>query len=220
MKVTIEIFYGDAESIKNGISLLNSMCPTDCGVSTDAVVSPLPSVSEKSIAAPVFVPTPPVPEVRTQELDTAGVQWDARIHSSSRATLAKNGQWKTKRGVDPKLIESVMAEITPTQAGPTTPPPPAPPIAKGAYIKSQRKPTPPPAPPVAPAKLPAATPPPVSDIDPDFLAFMQSAIEGGKTAEECDAAAVSLGLTGGMAAVQFNTDKIPQMKLLLGLTGE
>lgn len=43
--------------------------------------------------------------------DSAGVPWDARIHS---ATGARNsdGTWRKRRGVDPALVEAVTAELT------------------------------------------------------------------------------------------------------------
>ena len=45
------------------------------------------------------------------ELDSEGLPWDERIGSSSKAILAKTGAWKLKRGVNPKLVEQVKAEL-------------------------------------------------------------------------------------------------------------
>lgn len=61
------------------------------------------------------------------ELDSSGLPYDARIHSSTRAR--NNDQtWRNKRGVDKDLLASVTAELraSAAPAGPTPiPPPPA-----------------------------------------------------------------------------------------------
>lgn len=44
------------------------------------------------------------------ELDSAGCPWDARIHTSNKATIG-DGTWRKKPGVDPALFESVRAEL-------------------------------------------------------------------------------------------------------------
>jgi len=44
-------------------------------------------------------------------VDSAGLPWDARIHSSSKA-LNKNGTWKARKNVDPEVREQVLAELT------------------------------------------------------------------------------------------------------------
>jgi hypothetical protein len=70
------------------------------------------------------------------ELDVEGLPWDARIHSSSKAKLAKTGAWKLARGCPPELAVTVLAELkaamalprvgTPPTAVSTLPIPPAP----------------------------------------------------------------------------------------------
>lgn len=70
------------------------------------------------------------------ELDVEGLPWDARIHSSSKAKLAKTGAWKLSRGCPPELAVTVLAELkaamalprvgTPPTAVSTLPIPPAP----------------------------------------------------------------------------------------------
>lgn len=52
-------------------------------------------------AAPVGTPA---------DLDSAGCPWDARIHTSNKATIG-DGTWRKKPGVDPTLFESVKAEL-------------------------------------------------------------------------------------------------------------
>lgn len=67
-------------------------------------------------AAPTEVPAvpvstvPEVPAVGRVDLDSAGCPWDARIHTSNKATIG-DGTWRKKPGVDPALFESVKAEL-------------------------------------------------------------------------------------------------------------
>ncbi|HMU66655.1 MAG TPA: hypothetical protein PKE57_05905, partial [Cellvibrionaceae bacterium] len=57
-------------------------------------------------------------------LDGRGYPWDARIHSGSKALLAKAPHgWKPLRGVNPALVEQVEAELRAQGFG--TPKPPA-----------------------------------------------------------------------------------------------
>ena len=56
------------------------------------------------------------PPVTPPELDVNGIPWDPRIHASTK-TKMKNGAWKVKRGTPVELLNSVMAEITPTATG-------------------------------------------------------------------------------------------------------
>lgn len=65
----------------------------------DAAPAPAPETSPE-VAAPTGV-----------ELDSEGLPWDARIHSSSRQLLAKTQQWKRKRGVQPVLVTRVVEEL-------------------------------------------------------------------------------------------------------------
>lgn len=76
-------------------------------------------------AAPTEVPAVPVSTVPAApvdtpaDLDSAGCPWDARIHTSNKATIG-DGTWRKKPGVDPALFESVKAELMGN--APTTPP--------------------------------------------------------------------------------------------------
>lgn len=67
-------------------------------------------------AVPTSVPAVPAstpeaaPAAGQVELDSAGCPWDARIHTSNKATIG-DGTWRKKPGVDPALFESVKAEL-------------------------------------------------------------------------------------------------------------
>lgn len=60
------------------------------------------------------------------ELDSAGLPWDSRIHSSNKTKLA-NGTWRPKKGVDASVQTKVVKQI----ANEVTHVPPAPPAGTG-----------------------------------------------------------------------------------------
>jgi len=105
-------------------------------------------------------------------VDAAGLPWDERIHSSSKALLT-DGTWRQRRNLAPGLKEQVEAELRAATAGadyePETvggaahdsvpvavvapPPPPPPPVVEPAPVETAPvagvvPPPPPPAPPM------------------------------------------------------------------------
>ena len=93
-------------------------------------------------------------------VDSDGLPWDGRIHSSSKATLAKTKQWKNRRKPGDQTedqwgqyVASVETELRQVmQAGPSNPVVPAGPTPPPAAATT---PTPPPAAADAIASLPA-----------------------------------------------------------------
>lgn len=85
-------------------------------------------------AGDVFVPLVPAPPVTEQvdttststtseiasnvEVDSENLPWDGRIHSSSKARLAKDDSWKLKRNLDPAYVEQVKDELRQVMAIP------------------------------------------------------------------------------------------------------
>lgn len=57
-------------------------------------------------------------------MDSAGLPWDKRIHSSGK-TQNKDGTWKKRKGVETEVYEQVLAEIS---GAPVTPEPTAAPV--------------------------------------------------------------------------------------------
>lgn len=94
----------------------------------------------------------PVVPLNPGEVDSAGIPWDERIHTSTHAKNA-DGSWRRKRGVDDATFAALSAElkargITATPAVPVAAPAPAAPV-----------PMPTPAPAPAPAAAPVAMAP-------------------------------------------------------------
>lgn len=84
--------------------------------------SPFPAAP--SAPAPVATTsTSTITETATNvPVDSEGLPWDGRIHSSSKEKLVKDSTWKLKRGVDKALVEQVKAELRGVMAIPTTAP--------------------------------------------------------------------------------------------------
>lgn len=136
-----------------------------------AIVENLPKIPEPpvTLAVPPSIPSvpaylppaTPVPAAQSLsgEVDADGVQWDARIHSSSKAKN-KDGTWRTRRGVDDSVLNAVKAE-TPKVATPAYVPPvgivPAVPAIPNAPVSAPVVAAIPQAPIAAPVQ---ATPPP------------------------------------------------------------
>lgn len=114
-----------------------------------AVVAAIPPISGGPVisGAPVIGAVPTVPStVPAGASDADGLQWDERIHSSSKA-LNADGTWRRRRNLDPAVLAAVEQELRGTSA-PVVPPvpsapavPPPPPIPGVAVV--------PPVPPVA-----------------------------------------------------------------------
>lgn len=81
--------------------------------------------SGENLPAPNAAPVTPVALTPASEVDGAGVRWDKRIHSSSKALTVK-GVWRTKRNLDPALLASVTAELTQAVQPVNIPPAPTP----------------------------------------------------------------------------------------------
>ena len=84
----------------------------------DPAAIPLPDFPFDAVLT--LTPAPP-PAGAAVELDAEGLPWDGRIHSSSKAKLAKTGCWKLARGCDPTLAASVTAELKAVMALPAAP---------------------------------------------------------------------------------------------------
>jgi len=114
--------------------------------------------------------------------DSAGLPWDARIHSASKATV-KDGTWRKVRNADAATVATVEAELRAR----TTPPH----VAGAGMIPPAPMTAPPPAmPPMPPAPAAMITPPapPAAAGMPfgDFMQRLQIAIQPGGTLSQAD----------------------------------
>lgn len=128
-------------------------------------VSPPPAPSPSGAT-----PAPPPPTVA---VDSTGLPWDARIHSTP-STLTKKGVWRARKNLNQLEAHRVEAELRAALAAPGAPAaPPPPPPSETAAERTAREaveqgliPSPPApvaaTPPPPPAPAPAAVPPPPS----------------------------------------------------------
>lgn len=84
----------------------SSTAPVDTQVNTLAGIAPLPPVPQPVFPANTAAPQSP----NLAEVDSKGIPWNARIHSSSRAKVA-DGSWKYRRGVSDEEVRRVEAEL-------------------------------------------------------------------------------------------------------------
>ncbi len=179
-----------------------------------------------SEAGPTIPPAPPLVLAGAAapppgiDVDAAGMPWDGRIHSSSKAKVA-DGTWRQKRNLDPALLSSVTAELKQTMGLGVAVAPPPPPFAASVA---------PPAPPASstPPAPPIPTPPPSAGVAPTaspssgnpFLALMKHVTAGfaakSITQEMINAAVQGVGLPS-LPMLVNQPDKIPAVAAELGI---
>ncbi len=165
---------------------------------TPPVAAATPPPPPPYVALPVAA-TPPPPSVGV-ELDSVGLPWDHRIHSSSRGKLAKGGEWKVARGADPALVETVKAELRAV-------------MSVGAPAAAILPP-PPPAPIMAPPPPPAPVLPGNGSVVRTFADLMVKITTRGKTQAEVNAAVQSVGLAS-IALLAARPDMLPTVDAIL-----
>lgn len=138
------------------------------------------------------------------EFDGRGFPWDARIHSSSKALLAKPPHgWKPLRGVDRALVAQVEAELT--QSGRT----------KAATPGTQPGVIPPP-----PVVLQAAPPPPPAaptvGAPPANFAELMSRLGNANKVVEAQAMLPALGVEAFPQLIN-HPDKWAQLASMVGV---
>lgn len=120
-------------------------------------------------------------------LDSAGLPWDERIHSSSKKQNA-DGSWKRRSKIEDSLVTSVTAELRNTYPAPA-PKAPAAPAAPAA--------------PQAPAAPPA--PPAGPETPTDFASFMRlsGAFFAGGKLTMADVNALTMDLTQSPSPIEL-----------------
>ena len=118
-----------SDAAKQAVAIRNAVAKLD-GINV-AVKVPAPAQEVTITAAPLDAPAPPAAEVEsttststtleiagTVDLDSEGLPWDGRIHSSSKKKLASNGKWQLRRNIDPNVVSQVEAELRQVMAIP------------------------------------------------------------------------------------------------------
>lgn len=191
----------------------------------DAAATVPAAVAAASDTPPPY--TPPPAAAAGVELDAAGLPWDHRIHSSSKAKLAKTGEWKVARGMDPATVTAVTAELRAAMGVPVpapvvtlapasaphlfdvvTPPAYVPPVV-AAPPRPAATVTPPPV--YVPPAVPAAS---SGSVVKTFADLMKKITTHGKKPAEVAAAAQHVGLVS-VAMLGARPDLIPAVDAFL-----
>lgn len=153
------------------------------------VAPPVPTAPQAAaVTEQPTAPVPPAPATVTPgvAVDKDGLPWDARIHSSNKATIA-NGTWRKKRGVTVGEVAAVEAELRAVMG--------AAPAAPAAPVSAA---PPPPVPASAPAlEQPQAPAAPVVDHSAfvTLVGRASAALQAGKLSQaEIAAACAAVGM--------------------------
>lgn len=187
--------------LPNNTTVTNRVFMTD----EDKRVTEYAELNEGRGGPPLGVMTADEPDALTAALDnvdSAGIPWDERIHSSSKERNKSDDTWRKRRGVSDETFGTVMEELRAALADGSymssddgaPPPPPADEPEGNAQALSEEVPAPP-APteetPSAPA--PAANAPAAGKFA-DFGAFVGAVSKHGKTYAELNEMAGMLGV--------------------------
>ena len=137
-----KIFGGESPAPVPSFPLSNSLAPGYIArpnvpaelPADDATVAPLTPATPASTAGGGTLGA-------AAELDSKGRPWDARIHGSGKSFLAKTGEWKLARGVDPLYVLQVNAELDAARGASPVNAAPVPQPAPGAYVPPSPTPT-------------------------------------------------------------------------------
>jgi len=152
--------------------------------------------------------TPPPPT--TVDVDSEGLPWDARIHSSGKTKLKKDNTWKLKKGIPEQEVVAVKEELRAAMGVTTEQTPPPPPA-------TEQTPPPPPATDSEQAATPPPPPPPATATTVTFAEVMPKITAAGVTQEQIMAASAAFGLNNLLELSQ-KPELIPQVLTALGIT--
>lgn len=153
-RAVLRMIVGDKQITLTGPTATRQFIERLSAFDGDAPAAPAaPVLAVTAPTAPIDLSKVQLPIPASAELDSAGLPWDKRIHSSSRAKVA-DGTWRKLRGVDDALVATVEAELRAVQAIPA-PQTHLTPEAQDAAAVAQD---------AAPAKLPPVPPAPTTTL--------------------------------------------------------
>ena len=117
--------------------VLKSVAPGEITVQMTSAPQPIPMTGapvaedEALPFTPLDAPAPPVAEpvdttstntttvtAGSVDVDSEGLPWDGRIHSSNKKKITKDDTWQLRRGIDSAVVEQVKAELRQVMAIP------------------------------------------------------------------------------------------------------
>lgn len=231
----------DAAEVFGGKSADTAAVTVAPPISGTASIAPEPEKNDTPLvpAQPVEVPAGTTSTSTTTatatpagvELDSEGIPWDGRIHSSSKKKLVENGRWKLIRGVDKDLVEEIKAQLLEGLAAPVPAPvesaqtqglhPDPNPLSVAAVNHAIANAPKPPVSEQMGKPAPAATTgtPAVVDAGPqisNFAQLMAAITSAGLKPDQINPVIQSLGIAA-MPVLATRPDLIPAVALALGL---
>lgn len=148
---------------------LKSVAPGEITVQMTPAPQPIPMTGapvaedEALPSTPLDAPAPPVAglddttstntttvNAGSVDVDSEGLPWDGRIHSSNKKKIAKDDTWQLRRGIDSAVVEQVRAELRQVMAIPkhdassvTVPAESSSPVSSGSPVHPVAVPAPP-----------------------------------------------------------------------------
>lgn len=186
-----------------GHDVTDKMPITSAALSSAAPIPPPPGSDDEDDDENGAAPPPPASGPVT--LDSEGLPWDARIHSSKK-TVNADGSWKARKGFgkDTDIAKAIVAKYRKTY--------PVPVAAMGA------PPPPPPPPAAAQTQAPAPPPPPPGGLDFNGLMRKIGPMLQAKTINAADlnslAAQVGLVTAPDLAA---HPEKVADFNMMLDI---
>lgn len=120
------------KAVEDAAAELNGFTGTTIGMRVEKSVHTAPTpVAEVEEDNEVYVDESEIGQslrAATADLDSEGIPWDVRIHSSSKAKN-NNGSWKLKKNVDKSIVNSVKVELRGSSLGHTNSAAPVSPVS-------------------------------------------------------------------------------------------
>lgn len=200
-----------------GISLASNATPQQVAAAIDLInrifgVQAAPGVTPAAAAAAApQQDTTVIAGTTGTLLDSTGLPWDERIHSSAKSQTGKK-VWTKRKGVDDATFNSVSAQLRATLAATGTAALPTAPALPGAAAPSLPA-LPAQAGPIVPA-LPTTAP----TVYQNFVAYIGTQLQGptnpaGRlTSDWVDQVIANHGVAGGIANLALREDLIPAIE--------
>lgn len=186
--IALLVSLGGEASISPPVTFTAAQAPSPAAFVPEAPVQAAEAESDKLIEAAASKAAHDA--AGAPDVDSAGIPWDARIHSESRATVA-DGTWRKRRNLDETLYANVMAELKGETSADVLPPPP--PAAAAGNV-------PPPPPPSAPTEAAPSAPTPAESAPvatsgqfANFPEFVSAVSKFGKPYAELNELAAMFG---------------------------
>ena len=209
-------------SRRSGDASCSGGTPPPTGLMNECVeTAPLYTDMPCSTVSPPVQTAPPV-QTDTPELDSEGIPWDKRIHSSGKTQYKqtvgdkKEGSWIHRKGVDPILLAQVKTELY-QKYHPADTEPAAPPVqaTQATLTNTDAVPT---SQPFTQPQVQQGLPLPYGSIT-KWAPLMREAAGRGINHVAADGILTSAGLPT-IAALQNNPSIIPVAAVALGLTAK